>query len=84
MDFVQGTIEQIVYYSPDTGYSVCKFSVEDGEIMTIIGNFPPFSPGEMLKVKGKWEINPRFGRQLRVEEFVPILPSSIKGIEKLF
>ena len=82
MEYFEGTVESIVFYSPDTGYTVCKFSLEDGQTLTIVGSFPPLSPGEMLKIKGKWEINPRFGQQFRVENFVPILPASVKGIEK--
>lgn len=82
MDHLVGTIESIVFYSPDTGYTVCKFTLEDGEAITIIGSFPPLSPGEMLKVKGAWEINPRFGKQLRVDNFLPILPSTDRGVEK--
>jgi exodeoxyribonuclease V alpha subunit len=82
MEYIEGTVENIVFYSPDTGYTVCKFSLEDGQTLTVVGSFPPLSPGEMLKIKGKWEINPRFGQQFRVENFVPILPASVKGIEK--
>ena len=82
MEYFEGTVESIVFYSPDTGYTVCKFSLEDGQTMTVVGSFPPLSPGEMLKIKGKWEINPRFGQQFRVENFLPILPASVKGIEK--
>ncbi len=82
MDYLTGTIESIVFYSPDTGYTVCRFTLEEGDQITIIGNFPPLSPGEMLKVTGEWELNPRFGRQLRVSNFSPVLPSSEKGIEK--
>jgi len=81
-EYLTGTIESVVFYSPDTGYTVCRFLLEDGKGLTIIGNFPPLSPGEMLKVKGKWEINPRFGQQFRVESFMPVMPSSEKGIEK--
>jgi len=81
-EYYEGTIEQIVYYSPDTGYTVCKFSLESGQSLTVVGSFPPLSPGEMLKIKGKWEINPRFGQQFRVENFLPLLPASAKGIEK--
>ena len=82
MEYFEGTIEKIVFYSPDTGYTVCEFILEDGQSMTVVGMFPPLSPGEMLKIKGKWEINPRFGQQFRVENFLPILPASAKGIEK--
>ena len=82
MEYFEGTVESIVYYSPDTGYTVCKFSLENGQTMTVVGSFPPLSPGEMLKIKGKWEINPRFGQQFKVENFLPVLPASAKGIEK--
>jgi len=82
MCYIEGTVEQIVFYSPETGYTVCYFSLEDGQRFTIVGNFPPISPGEVLKVKGKWEINPKFGKQFKVENFIPVLPSSVKGIEK--
>ncbi len=82
MDYFDGTIEQIVFYSPDTGYTVCRFTLEDGASITVVGFFPPLSPGEMLRVKGKWEINPRFGQQFKVESFLPVLPASLRGIEK--
>lgn len=79
---VEGTVDQIVFYNPDNGYTVCRFMPEDGETMTVVGAFPPLSPGEGLRVKGQWELSPRFGRQFRVENFSLTLPSSAKGIEK--
>ena len=82
MDFLAGSIDSIVYYSPENGYTVCRFSLDDGEIITVVGHFPPLSPGERLKVNGKWEINPRFGRQFHVDNYIPVLPSSVKGVEK--
>jgi exodeoxyribonuclease V alpha subunit len=82
VESLEGTIEQIVYYNPDNGYTVCRFIPEGGEKITLIGTFPPLSPGEVLRINGRYEMNPRFGRQLRVESFIPILPSSVKGIEK--
>ena len=50
--------------------------------MTIVGSFPPLSPGEVLKLKGKWEVNPKFGKQFHVESFALALPASVQGIEK--
>jgi len=82
MEYIEGTIEDIIFYSPDTGYTICKFVLEDKQTWTVIGYFPPLSPGEMLKIKGNWEINPKFGKQFRVENFHPVMPSSVKGIEK--
>ncbi|MCG2815784.1 MAG: ATP-dependent RecD-like DNA helicase [Candidatus Aminicenantes bacterium] len=82
MDTATGTIDQIVFYSPDTGYTVCRFTLEGGERVTIVGSFPPLNVGEVLKVSGKWEMNPRFGKQFRVDAYTPVLPSSVTGVEK--
>jgi len=82
MEFIEGTIERIVFYSPETGYSVCRFSTHDGQTMTIVGSFPPFSAGELLRIEGEWETSSKFGRQFKVEGFITVLPSTVKGIEK--
>ncbi len=82
MDYLEGSIDSIVYYTPDNGYTVCRFSLEGKELITMVGYFPPLSPGERLKISGRWEINPRFGKQFRVDNYIPVLPSSVKGVEK--
>ncbi len=82
MECFEGTVEGIVYYNPDNGYTVCRFVLEAGQALTVVGSFPPLAPGEVLRVSGKWEVSPKFGQQFRAESFVPILPSSVRGIEK--
>src|SRR5512137_1157539 len=79
---LDGAIEEIVFYNPDNGYTVAKFRTEAGEDLTIVGCFPPLSPGEVLRIRGAWELNPRFGRQFKVEHFTMTLPASAAGIEK--
>ena len=79
---LEGTVEGILFYNPENGYTVAKFSLEDGRTFNLVGSFPPLSAGEKLKVSGVWEVNPRFGQQLKVEGFVPVLPTSAAGIEK--
>jgi exodeoxyribonuclease V alpha subunit len=82
MDQLEGTVEQIVYYNPENGYAVFRFSVGDAKPVTIVGSFPPLSPGEVLKLKGAWELNPKFGKQFHVESFSLALPASVQGIGK--
>src|SRR5512143_184536 len=81
-EHLDGAIEEIVFYNPENGYTVAKFRTEDGETLTIVGAFPPLSPGEVLRIRGGWEINPRFGKQFKVEHFTMTLPASAVGIEK--
>lgn len=82
MEELEGTIDQIVYYNPENGYSVCRFLLENDQLITIVGHFPPLSAGEVLKINGTWELNSKYGRQFRVNSFVPILPSSVRGIQR--
>jgi len=79
---VVGVLDEIVFYNPENGYTVAKFLPEGGEEMTIVGCFPPLTPGEVLSVKGGWDVNPRFGRQFKVDRFTLALPASVGGIEK--
>ncbi|MDH4196343.1 MAG: ATP-dependent RecD-like DNA helicase [Candidatus Aminicenantes bacterium] len=82
MEELQGTVEQVVFYNPENGYTVCRFATEGREVVTVIGTFPALSPGETLRLRGAWEMNPRFGRQFRTDSFAVTLPASVKGIEK--
>jgi exodeoxyribonuclease V alpha subunit len=81
-EFIDGAVDEIVFYNPDNGYTVFKFLPESGEEMTVVGCFPPLTPGEVLRIRGQWELNPRFGRQFKVDHFTMTLPASAKGIEK--
>ena len=81
-EHLDGAIEEIVFYNAENGYTVAKFLTEGGETLTVVGSFPPLSPGEVLRIRGGWEINPRFGRQFKVDHFTMTLPASAVGIEK--
>jgi len=81
-EHLDGAIDEIVFCNPDNGYTVAKFRTEDGEALTIVGSFPPLSPGEVLRIRGGWEVNPRFGKQFKVDHFTMTLPASAAGIEK--
>ncbi|MCR4395260.1 MAG: ATP-dependent RecD-like DNA helicase [Candidatus Saccharicenans sp.] len=81
MECLEGTVEQIIFYNPENGYTVFKIGTENGEI-TVVGNFPPLSPGECLKLTGRWEKNARFGPQFQMESFSLTLPSSVSGVER--
>jgi len=79
---LEGTIEHILFFNPDNGYSVLRFVSDGGERLTVVGEFPPLSAGERLRVAGTWEMSPKFGRQFKAETFIPSLPAGRTGIEK--
>ena len=82
METLEGTIESVLFFNPENGYSVFRFSMEDNPSGVIVGTFPPLAPGERLKVSGVWETSAKFGPQFKVGTFQTVLPVGIKGIEK--
>ena len=82
-DFVEGTVDRIVYESADTGFLVGRLRCEGHrEPVTFVGNLLAVNAGDTMRLWGRWQDNPKFGRQLRVERFQTILPSTVEGIEK--
>ncbi|MYB96519.1 AAA family ATPase [Candidatus Poribacteria bacterium] len=83
METLQGILERIVYESPDTGYTVGRFSARDhAELLTIVGNLASINPGESLLLQGEWVDNARYGRQFEIKKYETILPANVVGLRK--
>src|SRR2546427_3056766 len=86
MPTLEGSVENIVFRNEDNHYTVARFRPKDSgrlfrdDLMTIVGMLPGIHVGELLKVEGEWEKDPRYGRQLHVTSFVQRLPASPEGI----
>jgi exodeoxyribonuclease V alpha subunit len=80
---VEGVVERIVYESADTNFMVGRMqSPDSAALLTFVGTIMAVSPGETLRLQGRWIEDKRFGRQLKVEQCQTILPSTVEGIEK--
>jgi len=83
-----GVVERITYYNADNGYTVLRLEAEDAPpeavssdgLATVVGVMPELTPGEMVQFTGRWIDDPRYGRQLRAEQVLPIAPRSKDGI----
>ena len=83
METLQGILERIVYESPDTGYTVGRFSARDhAELLTVVGNLASINPGESLLLQGEWVDNPKYGRQFQIKKYETILPANVVGLRK--
>lgn len=73
---IQGTVDDITYFRPDTGFTV--FDMEcDGELVTAVGVLAQqISVGEKLHLYGRWDVHASFGSQFRVEQCMPVLPAT--------
>ena len=78
---VSGSIEDVVFYNPENGYSVLALNVAE-EMVTVVGTFPEMAVGEEVEVTGEIAHHPRFGEQLKATSFRRIMPVDRVGIER--
>ncbi len=78
---LEGTVEEIVYYSADTGYGVIYLDVL-GEYISAAGNLPFISEGESVAVYGSWYEHPKYGRQLNAVYYEPRIVHDAQGAYK--
>ncbi len=76
-----GTVEEIVYYSEDTGYAVIYLDVI-GDYISVAGNLPFISEGEGISVHGNWYDHPKYGRQLNALYYEPKIMQTAQGAYK--
>jgi exodeoxyribonuclease V alpha subunit len=82
-DTLQGVVERITFADEENHFIIAKVREDrSGELVSVLGTMPGLSAGETLKAEGRWERNPRFGRQFRATSLEVIAPRSAYGIEK--
>lgn len=80
---LEGVLERIVYENPENGFFIGRLKVENyTDLQTIVGNLMAVSPGETIRVRGRWVDDKKWGKQLRIESYETVLPNSAEGIEK--
>ena len=79
---LEGVVDRIVFESADTGFFVAKLKRPDrADLAAIVGSAIVISPGESVKLHGRWIDEPRFGRQFQIHRYEVVMPTTAKGIE---
>lgn len=71
-DEIEGVVDDVVFSNADTGYYV--FSVDAGELITVVGNAPGIYAGEGIHAYGKWVNHPTYGKQFVCEDIEKSFP----------
>lgn len=79
---ITGTVDEIIYTSPDSGYTVCDIDSAEADTFTATGYMPFLSEGESVALSGEWVNHPDYGEQFRVEYYETILPTEEEAILK--
>ena len=75
-------INKIIFQNEASGFAILAVQdTQNQQDFTAKGNI--YKPGEGLTflIRGQWVIDPRYGRQFKIETAEPKVPKSVKGIE---
>lgn len=79
---ISGSVERVIFKSPDNGYAVISLKVNRTESITACGHFADLHQGAQVTLSGTWTFHQKFGRQFQAQTSVAKPPSSIEGIQK--
>ena len=77
---ISGTVEKIIFQSPQTWYSVCDVCLDTGEGLTVVGVMPYISVGECISASGSFITSKEYGKQFKVEAYKKYLPKNKNSI----
>jgi len=81
LEHLEGTVEGVVYFNEDTGFTVLDVSVED-ELVTVTGTTEGVAEGEEISAEGRYESHPKYGQQFRAQVIQRTLPTTANAIFK--
>jgi exodeoxyribonuclease V alpha subunit len=80
---IEGAIARITYVSEESQYVVARLEVPGRpESVTIVGTVLSLTPGETLRVHGRWSHHPKYGEQFKVDRYESVVPATTTGIQK--
>jgi exodeoxyribonuclease V alpha subunit len=80
---VEGTIEHVYFSNPDTGWSAVRLALDEGrQVIRAAGLLAEAKPGDPVRVRGRWSVDPKWGKQLQVAECERNLPQTLEGIRR--
>ncbi|MBI4643837.1 MAG: ATP-dependent RecD-like DNA helicase, partial [Deltaproteobacteria bacterium] len=83
LETLEGTVERITFADPESHYAVLRLKVKGRRHpATVVGALASVQEGEQLHIKGKYEIHPKWGEQLRAVWWYAVLPATVAGIKK--
>lgn len=83
MEYLSGVVERITYHNEENGFCVIKIRSKGfPDLVTVVGNLAAVNVGAIIKVKGQWKMDSKFGKQFSTIDYQEIIPATVAGIEK--
>ncbi len=82
VETIEGVLRRFVFRNEQTGFAIARLEVSaDADPITLKGIVTGVEQGERLRVQGRWVDDPTWGRQLLVTSYLPVTPSTARGVE---
>jgi len=79
---IEGVLRRYVYRDATSGFAIARIEPDDdGLPVTVKGALSGVDEGERVRIEGRWVDDPRFGRQILISSFLPVLPSTARGVQ---
>lgn len=79
---IEGAVERIQYHNETNGFSVVWLDEKEQGAIVMVGTLHGIREGDMISATGRWITHPQYGEQFQVHSCVPLLPATLKGIER--
>lgn len=79
---IKGQIEEFIYRNEANDYSIAVFSMNENEILTVVGYLPFIAEGDCLKLHGKMVVHQEYGEQFKIDTFEKIMPQTAESLGK--
>ena len=78
---IEGTVSEVVYMSPETGFAVIEVETDE-ELLPVVGELYGVSEGEELRLTGSYSNHPKFGRQFKAMAYERRMPATAAAVRK--
>ena len=83
MEELTCVVERLTYHNPVNGYSVIRVTAKGyQDEVTVVGNMAEVHVGSVLKAKGKWSFDSKYGKQFSLISYEETMPATLHGLEK--
>lgn len=83
MEYLSGIVERITYNNEENGFSVIKIKSRGfSDLVTVVGSLAAVNIGAIVKLKGDWKYDSKFGKQFCAVDYQETIPATVAGIEK--
>lgn len=80
---LEGQVERITYHNAENGYTIARLKVAgEKNLVTVVGNIPGLSVGQILELEGAWVSHPVHGDQFKIARYRSVAPSTDYGVRK--